>query len=66
MQASPVLSPRGSELEHKFTQVNFETHQYRSPAKDQLEGINQSSQTLPNYFMSEKFTQINPFSSPEI
>ena len=34
MQASAVLSPRGSELEHKFTQVNFGNYEFKSPPKE--------------------------------
>lgn len=68
MQASPITSNIDviSDTGHKFTQVDFEL---QSPTKNReiqmLPQINQGSQTL-NIFMHEKFTQMEPFSSPEM
>ena len=68
MQASPEISKADliSEIDHKFTQVDFEI---KSPSKykDSLNMplIDQGSQTL-NIFMHEKFTQKEQFFSKDI
>lgn len=64
MQASPIIYSDASDMEHKFTQVDFDIN---SPILRHIGSaiIDQNTQTCPGTFMSEKYTQLDQLSSPE-